>query len=79
MMAAMASDIPGSEAWLRRRRARSLAIALGLGALVVIFYAATLVRLGPNALRKDGMSPPSAKGKSYPANDPAICKKAGTC
>ncbi|CAM9971513.1 unnamed protein product, partial [Phaeothamnion confervicola] len=37
----------------RRQRYRSRAIALGLGALVVIFYVATLVRLGPNALRKD--------------------------
>ncbi len=30
----------------RRRRLRSIAIALVLGALVVIFYAATIVRFG---------------------------------
>ena len=32
----------------RRRRARSVAIALTLVALVVIFFAVTLVRLGGN-------------------------------
>lgn len=30
----------------RRQRLRSLAIALGLGFLVVLFYAATIVRMG---------------------------------
>ena len=30
----------------RRQRMRSIAIALALGALVVIFYAATIVRFG---------------------------------
>jgi len=34
----------------RRRRARSIAIALSLGALVILFYALTLVRLGPAVL-----------------------------
>ena len=33
------------ERW-RRQRLRSIAIALALGALVVIFYAATIVRFG---------------------------------
>lgn len=75
---AMATETPGDEAWLRRRKARSLAIALGLGALVVIFYTATLVRLGPNALRKDG-AVDAAKPKIIPITDPAVCKKAGTC
>jgi hypothetical protein len=37
---------------LRRRRARSIAIALALGALVVLFYVATLVRLGGNVLNR---------------------------
>jgi hypothetical protein len=32
----------------RRQRMRSLAIALALGALVALFYAATIVRLGGN-------------------------------
>jgi hypothetical protein len=31
----------------RRRRARSVAIALTLGALVVLFYVVTIVKLGP--------------------------------
>jgi len=32
----------------RRQRARSIAIALVLGALVILFYIATIVRLGGN-------------------------------
>ena len=36
----------------RRRRARSIAIALSLGALVVLFYALTNVRLGPAVLSR---------------------------
>jgi hypothetical protein len=32
---------------------RSLAIGLALAALVIIFYVATIVHLGPNAIRKD--------------------------
>lgn len=35
----------------RRRRARSLAIALCLGALVVLFYMVTLVK-GPGVLQR---------------------------
>jgi hypothetical protein len=35
---------------LKRQRMRSLAIALALGALVALFYVATIVRLGGNAL-----------------------------
>ena len=73
----MSAQIPSGEEWLRRRKARSLGIALGLGALVVIFYVATLVRLGPNAIKKDGFS--DVGKKTIPVNDPAICKKAGTC
>jgi hypothetical protein len=34
----------------RRRRARSIAIALTLGALVVLFYLVTVVKLGPRIL-----------------------------
>jgi len=34
----------------RRRRNRSIAIALMLGALVVLFYIVTVVRLGPGIL-----------------------------
>jgi len=36
----------------RRRRTRSIAIALALGALVILFYVATLVRLGGNVLNR---------------------------
>lgn len=68
---------------LRRQKMRSLAIGLGLFALVVVFYVATIVRLGPNALKKDGFGAPAvskpvggAKSGSEAAPD---CKKAGTC
>jgi len=36
----------------RRRRARSIAIALVLGALVLFFYVITIVKLGPGVLRR---------------------------
>jgi len=38
------------EQFLRRRRARSYAIAAILLALVVLFYMVTIVRLGPEVL-----------------------------
>jgi hypothetical protein len=37
---------------LKRQRMRSLAIALALAALVALFYAATIVRLGGNVLNR---------------------------
>jgi fatty acid desaturase len=36
----------------RRQRMRSVAIALALAALVALFYAATIVRLGGNVLNR---------------------------
>jgi hypothetical protein len=36
----------------RRRRARNIAIALVLGALVALFYIVTIVKLGPGVLRR---------------------------
>jgi hypothetical protein len=36
----------------RRQRARSIAIALSLGALVILFYVITIVKLGPNVLTR---------------------------
>ncbi len=66
----------------RRQRTRSLAIGLALAALVILFYVATIVRLGPNALRKEGVSrPPAATAvqPSPPAAPAPDCKKAGTC
>jgi hypothetical protein len=37
---------------LKRQRMRSIAIAVGLGVLVILFYAATIVHLGGNALNR---------------------------
>jgi hypothetical protein len=42
---------PNAE-WLRQRRMRSIAIALVLLGLTAMFYAATIVRLGGNALNR---------------------------
>jgi hypothetical protein len=39
-----------TEEQLRARRTRSIAIALALGAFVVVIFAVTVVRLGSNAL-----------------------------
>ncbi|MBV1692917.1 MAG: hypothetical protein KGP27_00490 [Hyphomicrobiales bacterium] len=36
----------------RRQRLRSIAIAVALGGLVVLFYVATLVRLGGNVFNR---------------------------
>jgi threonine/homoserine efflux transporter RhtA len=36
----------------RQQRMRSLAIALALGALVALFYVATIVRLGGNVMNR---------------------------
>jgi hypothetical protein len=38
--------------WERRRRTRSIAIALALAGLAVLFYVATLVRLGGNVFNR---------------------------
>ena len=37
---------------LKRRRARSIAIALALGFMVVLFYAVTIAKLGPQVLNR---------------------------
>jgi hypothetical protein len=39
-----------TEAQLKRRRARSVATAIALGVLVVLFFLLTIVRLGQNAM-----------------------------
>lgn len=36
----------------KRQRVRSIAIALALGGLVALFYIATIIRLGANALNR---------------------------
>lgn len=70
----------------RRQRMRSLAIGLALAALVIVFYIATIVRLGPNALRKYGAGRPIPTQPAATAVQPGPsaapspdCKKAGTC
>ena len=37
---------------VRRRRSRSIAIAVALSVLVVLFYALTVVKLGPQILNR---------------------------
>jgi hypothetical protein len=46
----MPESLRPTEEQARRRRGRSIAIALMLGALVVLFYVVTIVRLGPGIL-----------------------------
>ena len=41
-----------TEADRRRRRARNIAIGVILGFLVVLFYAVTIVKLGPGVLKR---------------------------
>lgn len=41
------------ELFLRRRRRRSIAIAVALAVLVGIFYAITVVKLGPEVLVRE--------------------------
>jgi hypothetical protein len=41
-----------TEQQLRARRARSIAIALALGAFVVVIFLVTIVRLGSNVLTR---------------------------
>ena len=41
-----------TEEQTRRRRARSVAIALTLGVLVLLFYVVTIVKLGPGVLSR---------------------------
>lgn len=41
-----------TEEQIRRRRVRSIAIAVSLGALVLLFYVVTIVKLGPGVLQR---------------------------
>ena len=44
---------PGlSDVEIRRRRSRSIAIALCLGFMVLVFYAVTIAKLGPQVLNR---------------------------
>jgi hypothetical protein len=47
-----ASEAAISAAEMKRRRMRSIAIALSLGFLVAMFYAATIVHLGGNVANR---------------------------
>lgn len=47
-----ALDDKGPTEWQRRRRMRNIAIAVALGVLVVMFYVATIVRLGGNVMNR---------------------------
>jgi hypothetical protein len=38
--------------WEKRRRMRSIGIALALAGLAILFYVATIVRLGGNVLNR---------------------------
>lgn len=48
----MSEDEEVRKAADRQRRMRSIAIALALGGLVILFYVATIVRLGSNVMNR---------------------------
>ena len=52
----MAGPGPTGPRWtpeeLKRRRSRSLAIGLALGFMVLMFYAVTIAKLGPQVLNR---------------------------
>lgn len=41
-----------TEEQIRRRKSRSIAIALALGALVALFYVVTIVKMGPEIMNR---------------------------
>ena len=41
-----------SEEQRRRRRRRSVALALALAAIAILFYAVTIVKLGPHVINR---------------------------
>jgi hypothetical protein len=49
----MSSITPSDEEAKRRRRRNSVALGLVLGALVLIFYALTIVKMGPAVFSRD--------------------------
>ncbi len=48
----MTGEDKSEEQRAQKQRTRSIGIALGLALLVVLFYVATLVRLGPDVLNR---------------------------
>ena len=51
-MAEIVEKIELTEAQKKRQHKRSIAIAVALGLLVVIFYAVTLVKMGPGIMNR---------------------------
>ena len=50
----MADNLPISDEELKRRRRRnSIALGLVLGALVIIFYVLTIVKMGPGIMNRE--------------------------
>ncbi len=52
MTLAMNSNAEDEQGRRKRQRMRSLAIALALGGLVILFYLATIIRLGGNVMNR---------------------------
>ena len=48
----MSGAVAMNEEQLRRRRRRSVAIGIGLAALVALFYVITVVKLGANVMNR---------------------------
>jgi hypothetical protein len=55
----------------KRQRLRSVAIALGLGFLVILFYAATIVRMGGHGAGQNGEFSPQSQGGQSTGGAPA--------
>ena len=55
-----------SEREAKARRARNVAIAIGLVALVAIFYVSTISKLGPNAANKPVVGAPVDRSVADP-------------
>ena len=51
-MAEIIETVQLTETQKKRQRSRSVAIAVALGVLVVLFYAVTLVKMGPDVLNR---------------------------
>ena len=51
-MTVMVGEADEERRRIKRQRIRSIAIALALAALVALFYAATIVRLGGNVFNR---------------------------
>ena len=49
----MSNIVPDDEEAKRRRRRNTIALGLVLGALALIFYALTIVKMGPAVFNRD--------------------------